>query len=187
MPAAVDPPRDIDARRESDCAALPLSDAVPTGLHRPQVVRFRVVLQSVSRTDAAVGHPHPSRCRGDHAAGKGMRAVSRRGRCHRGGTVREVPMAAACCTSAPLFVNPDCTAGSGRPAKRRGGHAAAGDTMMSDKYNIAVEISENELRHLIKLHAERVGKEQFCGSQDYVKWNAERMTALLEGLDKQKK
>lgn len=58
---------------------------------------------------------------------------------------------------------------------------------MSEKYNIALEISVNELRHLIQLHAERVGRSQFCATQQsYMQWNAERMSALLEILKKTK-
>jgi hypothetical protein len=60
---------------------------------------------------------------------------------------------------------------------------------MKPKYDIAVEISENELRHLIQLHAGRISGTLFANErecQHYMQNAAERMSALLDILKAKK-
>ena len=59
---------------------------------------------------------------------------------------------------------------------------------MKEKHDITLKISENELRHLIKIHADRVGKSQFLESQKwYEQRAAARILELLEVLKKEKR
>jgi hypothetical protein len=59
--------------------------------------------------------------------------------------------------------------------------------MKKQNYDIALDISEGELRHLIVLHAERIRNSTWnIGEQESLQETADRMSTLLEILKRKR-
>lgn len=51
---------------------------------------------------------------------------------------------------------------------------------MSEKFEIKIKVSNNEIRHLLKMYGERLSHYQAVSDDAYLKWNSARFQELVK-------